>query len=84
MVAGKGLKIDCQGHLGQVHSSKSEATVEGFFVLACLFLYSPSVWYILYKMIPNYTPAVQPLFYCIVPVICILCNKIDKMAAAEC
>jgi hypothetical protein len=46
MVAGKGLKIDCQGHLGQVHSSKSEATVEGFFVLACLFLYSPSVWYI--------------------------------------
>lgn len=39
---------------------------------------------VIYKMIPNYTPATQPLLYCIVPIICILCNEMDRMAAEEC
>lgn len=29
------------------------------------------------------TPATQPLFFCLAPVICSLCNVIDRMAAAE-
>lgn len=39
---------------------------------------------VIYKMISYYTPGTQPLFYCIVPIICILCNKMDRMAAVEC
>lgn len=39
---------------------------------------------VIYKMIPYYTPVMQPLLHCIVPIICILCNKMDRMAAVEC
>lgn len=39
---------------------------------------------VIYKMIPYYTPATQPLLYSIVPITCILCNKMDKTATIEC
>lgn len=39
---------------------------------------------VIYKMIPYYTPETEPLFYCIVPILCILCTKMDRMAAVEC
>lgn len=38
---------------------------------------------VIYKIIPI-TLLQQPLFYCIVSVICILCNRIDRMAAGKC
>lgn len=71
-------------------SSRQEVLGHGEICLVLLCFFSPpSVWYIfkqnfifkikvLQRWYLNYTPAIWPLFYCIVPVICILHNKIDR------
>lgn len=80
-----------QHSLGQLHSSRPEALVGGVFWFVfssfCGIFLNRILFFkmkVIYKMIPYYTPSTQPLLYCIVPIICILCNEMDRMAAVEC